>query len=249
MEFTSKITSKVQPTSNIFKNLTIFIKDPMVMCNIYSDAITFYGMAAVKFWGAEYMEKILNVVDPTKRMILYGSLCLTGPTFGFIVGGAVGSWIGGYGVKTAILVTLLLDLLACGIGFPTPYFDKDTLALYLILSWLFYCFSTAVIPLETGIILTSVDEKIRGDVLSFTNFGLNLIGNLPPSYIYGLIQDHYGKEHPTLAMKCVFYVRLSSLIALIIASIYRYVKKDKTELTKVINEEEDVEHMKKMQNR
>ena len=75
MEFTSKITSKVQPTSNIFKNLTIFIKDPMVMCNIYSDAITFYGMAAVKFWGAEYMEKILNVVDPTKRMILYGSLC------------------------------------------------------------------------------------------------------------------------------------------------------------------------------
>lgn len=194
--------------------------------------MTFYGMGALKFWSPDYMEKIIKITNPTSRMIYFGVLSLTGPTLGLVFGGLLGRWIGGYSVKQVTLVSLILDILASAFGYSTTFAEKSV-PLYLCLAWIFFFFSTSVIPLETGAIITSVSEQAKGDVLSFSNFILNLLGNLPPPYIYGLINDSKGQYYPKLAMECVFYVRFSSIISLLLAVFFRYSKKDNNEYAKV----------------
>ena len=233
MEFQNDLSNtKAQPTSNILKNLTTFLKHPQIMLNIFSYSMTFYGMGAMKFWSPDYMEKILKITNPNSRMLYFGILSLTGPTLGLVLGGLVGRWIGGYSVKKAVLVSLILDVLASVFGYSTT-FAESSVPLYICLAWLYFFFSTSVIPLETGAIITSVSEQAKGDVLSFSNFILNLLGNLPPPYIYGLINDNKGQYYPKLAMECVFYVRFSSVITLILAVIFRYSNKiNNQEVTK-----------------
>ena len=225
--------------SNVLKNLGVFFKHPMILVCIYGYSMTFYALGAIKFWGNEYMELVLGIKDSSLRTIFFGILTLTGPTLGLVFGGFIGGKIGGYHVKPTILVTLLFDFLACLFGLPSSFIPSGHAYMYLVVAWVFSFFSTSVMPLETGIILTSVDINLKGDALSFTNFMLNLIGNLPPPFVYGFINQHWGDTNDHLAMNWVFYIRITSLVVVLLGAVYRYTSKKMNPEENVITKEEE----------
>ena len=225
--------------SNVLKNLGVFFKHPMILVCIYGYSMTFYALGAIKFWGNEYMEKVLGIEDIGLRTIFFGILTLTGPTLGLIFGGFIGGKIGGYHVKQTILVTLLFDFLACLFGLPSSFIPNGHKYKYLVITWIFSFFSTSVMPLETGIILASVDINLKGDALSFTNFLLNLIGNLPPPFVYGFINEHWEKQNKHLAMNWVFYIRITSMVVILMGALYRYTSKKMNQEENEITKEEN----------
>lgn len=225
--------------SNVLKNLGVFFKHPMILVCIYGYSMTFYALGAIKFWGNEYMELVLGIEDSSLRTIFFGILTLTGPTLGLVFGGFIGGKIGGYHVKPTILVTLLFDFLACLFGLPSSFIPSGHEYIYLVVAWVFSFFSTSVMPLETGIILASVDINLKGDALSFTNFMLNLIGNLPPPFVYGFINQHWGDKNKHLAMNWVFYIRITSLVVVLLGAVYRYTSKKMNPEENVITKEEE----------
>lgn len=214
--------------SNILLNLRKILFNFMFLCGVFPYAFSFYTMGALKLWAPHYMEKVIKEGNETKRFMAFSIISITGPTIGLIFGGFSGKLIGGYTGKLSILLCLVYDILGCVTGFATLVFGDGQYYPFVIVTWVFFFFSTAVIPLETGLILSSVDEELKGDVFSVTNSILNIVGNIPPTYVYGLIDKEYGERFPKLALFFSFVVRCLSLLFLVPGAIYKYFKKEET---------------------
>lgn len=206
--------------SNLIKNLGRILIIPVFMFVNFANAVNYFAMGVLKFWTPDYMKNVLHVSDASLITYAFSIMSLTGPTLGVITGGITGTLIGGYKTKKAILLCILFDILACATGIPTSFVSNFTV--FCVLAWVFFFFSTALLPLEAGIALVAVEESIRGDASTVNNFILNVFGNLPPPFIYGLINDAVSAEYPKLALQSIFYLRLLGIAILIVGSIYRY---------------------------
>ena len=215
----SQTTSTTEKPASLVENLKNIITEPVFICTTLANSVVFFGMSAVQYWGADYMDKVLNVEDPKMRMMVFSIVSITGPTLGVIMGGVAGSIAGGYVNKKAIFICLGFDILACASAVPVGYFDK--LIYFAIALWLFFFFSGTLIPLETGIILASLPPKARGDGLSFSSFLLNLFGNLPCAFVYGIINNYSYPTHKKLAMNVVMYYSFAGTILIIFSTIFR----------------------------
>lgn len=211
---------KRKNSSNIIMNLTKILTVPVFMYTCFASSVSYFAMGVMKFWTPDYMKNVLKETDETKITFGYSIICLTAPTLGVIVGGIFGTLIGGYKVRKAILLCIAFDLLTCIVGVPSSFVNG--FYSYCVLTWFFFFFSTTLLPLETGIALSAVEENIRGDASTVNNFFLNTFGNLPPPFVYGLIKEATEAESPKLAMQAVFYFRLLGILILIFGSIYRY---------------------------
>ena len=60
---------------------------------------------------------------------------------------------------------------------------------FIIFSWSYLFFICAAVPPESGIIIASLENNLRGDGFALSNSLLNLLGSFPPSYIYGALSD------------------------------------------------------------
>lgn len=231
---------KAKNNSNVLMNLTKILTVPVFMYTCFASSVSYFAMGVMKFWTPDYMKNVLKETDPTKITFAYSIISLTGPTLGVLIGGIFGTLIGGYKVRKSILLCILFDLLACVVGIPSSFVSG--FIPFCVLIWLFFFFSTTLLPLEIGIALSAVEETIRGDASTVNNFFLNIFGNLPPPFIYGLIKDATEVENPKLAMQAVFYFRLLGILILIFASLYRYKLPDdkgNNSLTKP-NDNEDI---------
>ena len=55
-----------------------------------------------------------------------------------------------------------------------------------------------------------------------TTFISNVIGHMPAPYIYGVINNKYGKDYPKFAMKCTVFSMFFCLIFLIFGMVFKY---------------------------
>ena len=112
----------------------------------------------------------------------------------------LGTKIGGYVSKYAIIICVIFS--GISVVFAMVVVASTNLVYYLVMTWM-YLFATGVmVPLKTGIMISSLPERIRCDGFTITNFFLNVIGNLPASVVYGSIFEHTKKKN---ALVCVVY--------------------------------------------
>ena len=77
---------------------------------------------------------------------------------------------------------------------------SKSIVYYLIITWI-YLFATGVmVPLKTGIIISCLPERLRCDWYTITNFLLNVIGNLPATFVYGAIYEKAKYSMPVFAL-------------------------------------------------
>ena len=68
-------------------------------------------MAAVQFWINDYLQFGLQIEDAKKRFYMFGSIVVTSPPLGMVVGGIILTKIGGYESEKAIYIPLICSLI------------------------------------------------------------------------------------------------------------------------------------------
>ena len=220
--------AKKKKKNSIFKNIGTIISEPVFIFTGLANSVVFFGMAVVQFWGANYMEKVIGVTNEWILLYVFSAICITGPPAGIILGGVIGGKIGGYTVRKAIVFCVGLCAMSCIFALIITI-DSTHVAYFGVMVWLYFFFSGATTPLETGIVISSLPEKLRGDGFSVMNFFLNLVGNLPAAPIYGFIFERTETTHNTYAMFFTMSYNLVGLIFVILGMVFRLKKKDKDE--------------------
>ena len=124
--------------------------------------------------------------------------------------------------------------------------------IFIIFSWSYLFFICAAIPPESGIIIASLENSLRGDGFALSNSLMNFLGNFPPSYIFGTLSDFFKskineedakiyKHYIYSWMVCMAYNYIG-VIFIIIAGIFRFkIKGDlSTNLDEEINDAKNI---------
>ena len=111
--------------------------------------------------------------------------------------------------------------------------------LFIITAWTYLFGIGNVIPPLSGIIISCLDNNLRGDGFSLCNFLNNLLGNFPSSYAYSLLADLFhnkyseNNEYLRYAWMVTMTYNFVGLILVFIAGIFRFgIKGDLSEKEK-----------------
>ena len=212
-----------------FNNVKKILSNKLFVFTTLSNSVSFFGMGIVQYWGEIYMELFLKM-DATLRFIIFSLLCLLGPILGMIFGGLVCSKLGGYNKSKAMIFIIIL-LMAAAILSSLITLGDNTIV-FIIFSWSYHFFLCAAVPPESGIIIASLENNLRGDGFALSNSLLNLLGSFPPSYIFGALSDFFKNKiseeeannysHYVYSwMLCMAY-NYVGVILIIIAGIFRF---------------------------
>lgn len=225
-----------------FNNVKKILSNKLFLFTTLSNSVSFFGMGIVQYWGEIYMELVLKM-DATLRFIIFSLLCLLGPILGMIFGGLVCSKLGGYNKRRAMIFIIILLMAAAVLSSLITIGDNSIV--FIIFSWSYLFFLCAAVPPESGIIIASLENHLRGDGFALSNSILNLLGSFPPSYIFGALSDFFKNKiseeetnnysHYVYSwMLCMAY-NYVGVILIIIAGIFRF--KIKGDLSSNPNEE------------
>ena len=212
-----------------FNNVKKILSNKLFVFTTLSNSVSFFGMGIVQYLGEIYMELVLKM-DATLRFIIFSLLCLLGPILGMIFGGLVCSKLGGYNKRRAMIFIIIL-LMAAAVLSSLITLGDNTIV-FIIFSWSYLFFLCAAVPPESGIIIASLENHLRGDGFALSNSLLNLLGSFPPSYIFGALSDLIKSRIPKEEannyshyvyswMLCMAY-NYVGVILIIIAGIFRF---------------------------
>ena len=212
-----------------FGNLGKIICNKLYLFTTLSNSVSFFGMGVVQYWGDKYMELVLEM-GTTLRFIIFAALCLLGPILGMVFGGVVCSKLGGYNKRRAMTFIILLLIVSSILSSLITL--GNNMIVFIIFSWCYLFFICGAIPPESGIIIASLDNNLRGDGFALSNSLLNLIGSFPASYVFGALVDLFenkldeedknsNKNYVYAMIVCMGY-NFVGVIFIIIAGIFRF---------------------------
>lgn len=143
----------------------------------------------------------------------------TSPTAGAILSGQIGKSIGGYQSPKVIPILLCFQFCATVIGISIPLlndFDHATLLL-----WMLLFFGGLMLPLQTGLMLSTVEPELRPKANALAYFCYNLLGFLPGPYIYGLVTDATGGKTSRWGLVATGAINVPLAFCLLMAWVYR----------------------------
>jgi MFS family permease len=227
-----------------FNNIKKILCNKLFLFTTLSNSISFFGMGVVQYWGDKYMELILKM-EANLRFIIFAVLCLLGPILGMIFGGLICSKLGGYGTRKAMIFVIIILIISSIIS--SLITIDDNMVIFIIFTWSYLFFLCAPISPESGIIISSLDNHLRGDGFALSNSLLNLLGSFPSSYVFGSLSDLYksklskedveNNKHFVYAWTTCMAYNYVGVILIIIAGVFRF--KIKGDLTS--NPEEEID--------
>jgi len=138
-----------------FKELAsnkIYIFATMGLCSVY------FVVTGIQFWTTSYLIKVLNQ-DPKKVTLFYALCSITAPIPGAATGGYITDRSGGYrgkNVMRAIRICFCFGFLAFCLSVPLGLVQD--LFYFILLLWGLLFFGAAIIPIATGIIVSSAGK-------------------------------------------------------------------------------------------
>ena len=227
-----KELTEEQKQVRLFANLWKIISNKIFIFSSLCNSIAFFGIGVVQFFGDKYMKLVLDVKE-TPRFILFALLCLFGPTIGMVCGGIISSKLGGYIKKSSMVFVIICMGIAAGISMLIAISRSSIL--FVLTGWTYLFAIGGVIPPISGIIISCLDNNLRGDGFSFTNLLTNLLGNFPSSYIYSILVDAFSpksdkgkkeEEQTTDKFRYAWMIAMAynfvGLLFVIIAGIFRF---------------------------
>ena len=170
----SKGSIKLQIKAIIKSPLFILIN--ITLCSIYAI------VAAIQFWINDYLQYGLKIEEAQTRFIMFGSVIVTSPPLGMIIGGIILSKVGGYEAEKAIYIPLIASLIVVIFANLAPL--STNVYIFLPLFWVYFFSGSAVIPAANGISLVSVDKKFAGAASSISILVYNVLGRFPGPNLY-----------------------------------------------------------------
>ena len=158
--------------------------------SILSISCLYYAVTGVQYWAGDYMNRILKVHSPQKRLLYFSIICFTSPTLGVICAGySVNRLKNGYNNIRVYNYCFVLSIFTFVTGIISAFMSKVNL--FILFTWLAFFFGGAIMPILTGIIITSLPQHLRASGNSLQLFFGTLLGYLPAPYIYGALEDYF----------------------------------------------------------
>ena len=212
--------------NGILSNFGKILCNKLFLFTTLSNSVAFFGMSVIQYWGDNYMKKVLNMGDK-ERLVSVGILCLLGPLLGMMFGGIVSTNLGGYGKKQSMVFIIILIFISSIVSEFTALIQNYIA--FVILGFFFLFLICATIPPESGIIISSLENNLRGDGFALCNCLLNLIGNFPASYAYSILSDLLKDKFKKDEKESLIYALVISMgynfigfIFIVIAGIFRF---------------------------
>ena len=123
----------------------------------------------------------------TQAFTTFGIVSITGPVVGVIVGGSVTTALGGYSAPKTMYVALGLACFCLLCAAPIPFINDFWL--FTVLLWLLLFSGGFILPPMTGIMLATIDARLKTTANSLANLIYNLGGYLPGPFIYGAVYE------------------------------------------------------------
>ena len=158
--------------------------------SILSISCLYYAVTGVQYWAGDYMNRILKVHSPQKRLLYFSIICFTSPTLGVICAGySVNRLKHGYNNIRVYNYCFVLSIFTFVTGIISAFMSKVNL--FILFTWIAFFFGGAIMPILTGIIITSLPQHLRASGNSLQLFFGTLLGYLPAPYIYGALEDYF----------------------------------------------------------
>lgn len=205
----------------------------LFICTIFSLCSLFFVVAGMQYWCTIWLtmdfKPSLNTdtADFKKIVVVaFGSVAATAPILGVIIGGLIIDKCGGYGPdakqqRKALRILLVFAVCAstCGIG-ASCVRAPDGFVAVVVLLWFVLFFGGAIVPGETGIMLTSIPAKSRPMASGIGQGAYNIfgygLGTFLPGALISLVAngtDADAKDR-LIGMQLIFYWSLFGVVGL-----------------------------------
>lgn len=175
----------------------------------------YFIVTGIQYWVSDYM--ITELKQPESEVfVTFGIVSITGPVLGVVVGGNITTYLGGYGSKNALILTMITAVLCVGSAVPIAFIDN--LVLFICLLWLLLFLGGSMLPSMTGIMLSTIDSNFKTTANSMANLSYNLLGYLPAPSVYGLIYDSGKGGNAREAMATLMFTPIVSLLCMVMAA-------------------------------
>jgi MFS family permease len=209
--------------TKIILTTPLYISITLGLCSIY------FIVTGIQFWMTKYLIEILEA-EPLLVNIIFSIISITAPLFGVLVGGAFSDKYGGYkgeNVIKAIKICIAFGLISFVFAFPMGFLFQ---LIYLsILLWTFLFFGAAIIPIGTGIMISSVQKDCQATSSSISQLIFNLFGYFFSPMLTGYIMDEFNDKRQGFiwGMRVVFWWVIFSLLFFIISYFIANLKYEK----------------------
>ena len=211
----------------------VFILINITLCSIYAI------VAAIQFWIIDYLQYGLFIEDPKKRFLMFGSVIVTSPPLGMILGGVLLSKVGGYDSEKAIYIPLFTSLIVSVLANLAPL--STNVYIFLPLFWLYFFVGSAIIPAANGISLVSVEKKYAGAASSISILLYNVLGRFPGPNLYAFFKSLVDDENSRIPMGLLLNVSVIGFLAVLISLKFNKQKYKKIREESLMKEQEEKE--------
>ena len=201
----------------IFKR-PLYISITLGMTSLY------FIVTGIQFWITKYLIEILKG-DPLFVNLIFSIISITAPLSGVLFGGTISDKYGGYKGKNetnAIKICVAFGLIGFLFGFPLGFlFQIIYLSIFL---WAFLFFGAAMIPIGTGVMISSVPKDCQATSSSVSQLVFNLFGYFSSPMITGFIMDSFEDERKGFiwGMRLIFWWVIIALLLFIISYFISY---------------------------
>ena len=211
----------------------LFILINITLCSIYAI------VAAIQFWINDYLQFGLQIEDAKTRFIMFGSVIVTSPPLGMVIGGIILSKVGGYESEKAIYIPLISSLIVSIFANLAPL--STNAYIFLPLFWVYFFSGSTIIPAANGISLVSVEKKYAGAASSISILLYNVLGRFPGPNLYAFFKSLVDDDTSRTPMWLLLNVSVIGFLAVLIALKFnkKKFKKLKEELIKKEKEEQE----------
>ena len=177
------------------------------LLSILAISCLYYAVTGVQYWAGDYMNRVLNVHSPNKRLLYFSIICFTSPTLGVICAGyTVNRLRHGYNNIRVYDFCFIAAIFTFINGILSSFMSK--INLFILFTWLAFFSGGAIMPILTGVIITSLPQHLRASGNSLQLFVGTLLGYLPAPYVYGALEDYFddgGKKSYFSNMIVLFF--------------------------------------------
>ena len=205
---------------------TLYISITLGMTSLY------FIVTGIQFWITKYLIEILHT-DPLTVNMIFSIISITAPLLGVLFGGTLSDRYGGYkgrNEKKALQMCVAFGLVSFVFAFPLGFMFQ---IFYLsILLWTFLFFGAAIIPIGTGVMISSVPKDCQATSSSISQLVFNLFGYFSSPMITGFIMDSFDDEKQGFiwGMRVVFWWVIIGLMFFITSYYVSYSNYQKNKL-------------------
>lgn len=178
--------------------------------------LLYYIISAIQYWISDYMITVLKQEEAVV-FVCFAFISITGPILGIVVGGNVGTKLGGFNTRRSMRMTCALAPLAIFSAVPIPF--VDSFAVVAALVWFLLFAGGFILPSCISVMLNQVAKDQKTAANSVGNFFFNILGYLPAPFLYGFIYDMGEGGNARVAMGFIMFTPILA-IAFLWASMF-----------------------------